>query len=235
MLKSGDVMLETAISLLMHSILPMLRILPGDSFARPLREEEERECLQRWSKGDLQARNTLVEHNMRLVSHILKKYYTAGEDMDDLVSIGTIGLIKGVNSYQSEKGVRLATYCSRCIENEIRMYFRSRKKNSGDVSLSEALDSEGDGEGLSIMDVLAQEDDLDERVSEADCVRRLRVLIREVLTEREALVLDARYGLSGGDGMTQKECAERLGISRSYVSRIEKHALSLLREALGEA
>ena len=140
-------MLESAILLLMNSLFLMLRISPGDSFPRPLSREKEREYLQRWQQGDLEARNLLVEHNLRLVAHIVKKYYSA-DDADDLISIGTIGLIKGINTYRADKNVRLATYASRCIENEILMYFRSQRKSAGELSLSDALDVDGEGNGL---------------------------------------------------------------------------------------
>lgn len=227
-------MLETAFILLMNSLFLMLRIAPGDSFPKPLSRTEEQECLDRWLGGDVEARNILVEHNLRLVAHIIKKYYTQTDDMDDLISIGTIGLIKGVNTYRPDKGVRLATYASRCIENEILMHFRSRKKSAADVSLSDALDVDSDGNGLSVMDVVAQEDDMAERIGNAELCDSLTKCVRTCLTEREAMIIRLRYGLNGGSVKTQKETAELCGISRSYVSRIEKRALEKLREALGE-
>ena len=226
-------MVETAFILLMNSLLLMLRIAPGDSFPKPLSRTEEQEYLARWARGDVEARNLLVEHNLRLVAHIMKKYYTQTDDVDDLLSIGTIGLIKGVNTYKPDKGVRLATYASRCIENEILMHFRSRKKSAGDVSLSEALDVEGDG-GLSMMDVVAQEDDMAERIGNAELCEELKKSIETALTKREAKIIRLRYGLDGAPPMTQKETARLCGISRSYVSRIEKKALEKLRLSLGE-
>lgn len=226
-------MVETAFILLMNSLLLMLRIAPGDSFPKPLSRTEEQEYLVRWARGDVEARNLLVEHNLRLVAHIMKKYYTQTDDVDDLISIGTIGLIKGVNTYKPDKGVRLATYASRCIENEILMHFRSRKKSAGDVSLSEALDVEGDG-GLSMMDVVAQEDDMAERIGNAELCEELKKSIETALTKREANIIRLRYGLDGAPPMTQKETALLCGISRSYVSRIEKKALEKLRLSLGE-
>ena len=213
-------MVETAFILLMNSILlMMLRIAPGDSFPKPLSRAEEQEYLARWAQGDVEARNLLVEHNLRLVAHIMKKYYTQTDDVDDLISIGTIGLIKGVNTYKPDKGVRLATYASRCIENEILMHFRSRKKSAGDVSLSDALDVDGDGSGLSIMDVVAQEDDMAERIGNAELCEELLRSIETALTKREAKIIRLRYGLDGAAPMTQKETAQLCGISRSYVSR----------------
>ena len=212
-------MVETAFILLMNSILLMLRIAPGDSFPKPLSRAEEQEYLARWARGDVEARNLLVEHNLRLVAHIMKKYYAQTDDVDDLISIGTIGLIKGVNTYKPDKGVRLATYASRCIENEILMHFRSRKKSAGDVSLSDALDVDGDGSGLSIMDVVAQEDDMAERIGNAELCQELLRSIETSLTKREARIIRLRYGLDGAAPMTQKETAQLCGISRSYVSR----------------
>ena len=228
-------MVETAFILLMNSVLLMLRIAPGDSFPKPLSRAEEQEYLARWAQGDVEARNLLVEHNLRLVAHIMKKYYTQTDDVDDLISIGTIGLIKGVNTYKPDKGVRLATYASRCIENEILMHFRSRKKSAGDVSLSDALDVDGDGNGLSIMDVVAQEDDMAERIGNAELCQELLRIIETALTKREAKIIRLRYGLDGAAPMTQKETAQLCGISRSYVSRIEKKALEKLRMSLGES
>ena len=226
-------MLESAILLLMNSLFLMLRISPGDSFPRPLSREKEREYLQRWQQGDLEARNLLVEHNLRLVAHIVKKYYSA-DDADDLISIGTIGLIKGVNTYRADKNVRLATYASRCIENEILMYFRSQRKSAGELSLSDALDVDGEGNGLFVMDVLAQEDDMAERIGSRELCRSLRALIGSSLDEREAQIIRLRYGLDGREPMTQWETARECGISRSYVSRLEKRALEKLRRAVGE-
>ena len=228
-------MVETAFILLMNSVLLMLRIAPGDSFPKPLSRAEEQEYLARWAQGYLEARNLLVEHNLRLVAHIMKKYYAQTDDVDDLISIGTIGLIKGVNTYKPDKGVRLATYASRCIENEILMHFRSRKKSAGDVSLSDALDVDGDGSGLSIMDVVAQEDDMAERIGNAELCQELLRSIETSLTKREAKIIRLRYGLDGAAPMTQKETAQLCGISRSYVSRIEKKALEKLRLSLGES
>ena len=224
-------MLESGVLLLMHCLLLMLRISPGGSFPRPLSAEEERECLERSAAGDLEARNTLVEHNLRLVAHIMKKYYAQTDDAEDLLSIGTIGLIKGINTYKPDKGVRLATYASRCVENEILMHFRASRKSANDVSLSEALDNDDGDSSLSILDVLAREDDLDEQLGLQEQAARLRQLLPLVLTKREQRVIRLRYGLDSGDVHTQKETAALCGISRSYVSRIEKKALSKLKDA----
>ena len=226
-------MLECAFVFLMKTLLLMLRLSPADSFPKPLSKEEEREYLDRWQAGDIDARNTLVEHNLRLVAHIIKKYYQ-NEDIDDLISIGTIGLIKGINTYRADKGVRLATYASRCIENEILMYFRSQKKTAGDMSLSDALDVDSDGNGLSVMDVVACEDDMADVIGSEEICRSLRECVERELTKRESAIITLRYGLGGGKPLTQRETAKLCGISRSYVSRIEKRALEKLRAALGE-
>ena len=226
--------METALFLLLQSMFWMLRIAPGGSFPRPLSKSEESDCLARWAEGDVEARNKLVEHNLRLVAHIVKKYYAQTDDAEDLISIGTIGLIKGINTYRAEKGVKLSSYVSRCIENEILMAFRGARKSAGDVSLSEALDVEEDGGSLSILDVLAQEDDLCEQVGRAEIHSKLQRAIQTALTDREAEIIRLRYGLSGGEPQTQRQLAERFSISRSYVSRIEKRALEKLRDALGD-
>ena len=177
----------------------------------------------------------LVEHHLRLVAHIIKKYYTQTDEADDLISIGTIGLIKGVNTYRSDKGVRLATYASRCIENEILMYFRSQRKTAGDMSLSDALDVDGEGNGLFLMDVIAQEDDMAERLGNRELCRSLKTGVVQALDAREARIIDLRYGLSGAVPKTQRETAELCGISRSYVSRLEKRALEKLRQVLEDS
>lgn len=224
-------MLESAFMLLLNSVLLMLRIAPGDSFPKPLTREEEKACLERWLAGDLEARNVLVEHNLRLVAHIVKKYYQT-DDADELISIGSIGLIKGINTYRPDKGVRLATYVSRCIENEILMAFRARRKTAGDVSLSDALDTDEDGGGLRIMDVIASEDDLADQIGSRELCRSLRENIDRCLDEREAKIIRLRYGLDGANPLTQLETAEVCKISRSYVSRLEKRALEKLRAAM---
>ena len=226
-------MIETALFLLMHSLWLFLRIAPGGSFPRPLTRAEEQEALERMAAGDPEARDLLIEHNLRLVSHILKKYYAQADDMEDLLSIGTVGLIKGVDSYRPDRGVKLSSYCSRCVENEVLMYFRSRRKSQGDLSLSDALESEEES-GLSILDVLASDDDMAERIGEQELCGRLRGLIARVLDAREAELIRLRYGLDAPRPLTQKETAERIGVSRSYVSRIEKRALEKLRRALEE-
>ena len=218
------------IALLLHSLFTTLRLSgPSGSFPRPLKAEEERMYLERYAAGDLEARNVLIEHNLRLVAHIIKKYYTQSGDQDDLISIGTIGLIKGISTFKADKNVRLATYASRCIENEILMYFRSQRKLQGEVSLSDSLDSDGDGSSLSLMDVIRVDDDMLENLDARDACAKVRRCVAECLTEREARIITLRYGLNGQPPLTQREIAAQSNISRSYVSRIEKKALEKLR------
>ena len=224
--------MEAAFLLLMNSLLLMLRIAPGDSFPKPLSRAEEEEYLARWEAGDVEARNKLVEHNLRLVAHIIKKYYTQSEETDDLISIGTIGLIKGINTYRRDRGVRLTSYASRCIENEILMFFRSRRKSAGDVSLSDAIETDDDSGALSLLDVVSEQQDLAEQVCEKELCAQLRREIADTLDEREARIITLRYGLDGAEPRTQRETAKLCSISRSYVSRLEKHALEKLRRAL---
>ena len=213
-------MLASAFLLLLNGAFLSLRLGAGSgSFPRPLPAKEERRCVERWMQGDLEARNTLIEHNLRLVAHIIKKYYTSESEQDDLISIGTVGLIKGVSSYRPEKGTRLATYAAKCVENEILMYFRSRKKLQGEVSLNDSLDSDADGESLYLMDVVGVEDTMYLDIQDRDDCLRVRRLVHECLTEREEEVIISRYGLGGRMPRTQREVAKKLGISRSYVSR----------------
>ena len=227
-------MLSCALMALFGGTLLMLRLSPNGSFPKPLSPEEERTYIDRWQNGDIEARNILVEHNLRLVAHIIKKYYTQTDDVDDLISIGTIGLIKGINTYKPDKGVRLATYASRCCENEILMHFRSRKKNAADLSLSDALDTDSEGNSLSLMDIVSNDEELSDMIGNFEICQKLRECIDSVLTEREAKIIKLRYGIDGFEPKTQMETAALCGISRSYVSRIEKKALQKLREALGE-
>ena len=227
-------MLGSMLTLLLNSAFLMLRLgSGGGSFPRPLSAEEERKYVSLAAGGDEEARSILVEHNLRLVAHIIKKYYSAACDQDDLISIGTVGLIKGIASYRPDKGVRLATYASRCVENEILMFFRSQRKSAGDVSLSDALDSDGEG-GLSIQDVLYEEDDILERLALREDSRRLRRFVSGELDRREREIITLRYGLGGDAPLPQREVAARLGISRSYVSRLEKKALEKLRKKMEE-
>ena len=228
-------MLNAALLLLCQSMFWSLHLAGGSgSFPRPLTAEEERQYLELCAKGDLDARNVLVERNLRLVAHIIKKYYVQSEEQEDLISIGTIGLIKAVNTFKADKGIRLATYASRCIENEILMYFRRTKKLQGEVSLNEAIETDGDGAELSIGDVVGKIDTMLEDLQDKDDRALVRRLVAERLTEREADVIRRRYGLEGRVPQTQRQVAATYKISRSYVSRIEKKALGKLEEALRE-
>ena len=202
------------------------------SFPKPLSQKEESHYLELAAKGDLNARNILIERNLRLVAHIMKKYYSQSADQEDLISIGTIGLIKGIESFDPSKGARLATYAARCVENEILMYFRSQKKSSQDVSLSDYIETGADGAALSLMDVVSDDEDLMERISNREQLRKLCRAVDRELTEQERQVIIARYGLGGGAPLRQREVAKLTGISRSYVSRIEKRALEKLRAAI---
>ena len=228
-------MLSAALLLLANSLFLTLRLTgnPG-SFPKPLSAKEEQMYLERSLAGDLEARNILVEHNLRLVAHIIKKYYTQSAEQEDLISIGTIGLIKAVNTFKPDRGIRLATYASRCIENEILMYFRARRKLQGEVSLSDAIETDGDGGDLSIGDVVGRNDTLLEDLQDKDDRALLRRLVAERLTEREADIIRRRYGLEGHPPQTQRQVAAAYNISRSYVSRIEKKALGKLEQALRE-
>ena len=208
--------------------------LSTGSFPRPLSPKEERCCLERAAAGDPEARSTLIERNLRLVAHIMKKYYAAESDQEDLISIGTIGLIKAVNSYRLDKNIKFATYASRCIENEILMYFRAGRKRAQDVSLSELIDTGSEGAALELQDVVAGEEDLLEELSARENARLLRSAVQRVLTDQEKQVICMRYGLFGCRSSKQWEVAGSLGISRSYVSRIEKRALEKLRQELTE-
>ena len=227
-------MLSAALYLLTHSLLLSLHLAGNTgSFPKPLSAKEERECVERMLAGDIEARNVLIEHNLRLVAHIVKKYYTQTDEQDDLISIGTIGLIKGISSYRLEKGTRLATYAARCVENEILMYFRARKKLQSEISLNESIDTDKDGNSLYLMDIVGVDDTMYADIQDRDDSILIRRLVKECLTEREAQIISLRYGLSGSAPRTQREIATQLGISRSYVSRIEKRALEKLEEVLG--
>lgn len=213
----------------------MLRVSPAaGSFPRPLSPAEEQAAIRAMQAGDVRAREMLIEHNLRLVAHVVKKYYAAREDQDDLISIGTIGLMKAVSTYDPEKNIRLATYACRCIENEILMYFRAQRKSSQDVSLSEPIDSDGESGSISLLDVIACDDRMLEEVELSDRQGLLHRYLEEALEPREREVLLLRYGLGGEEPLTQRETARQFGISRSYVSRIEKRALEKLAKCFGD-
>ncbi len=222
-----------SVFMMLSSLLYSLQLSTG-SFPRPLTAQEEQHYLALSAQGDLEARNVLIERNLRLVAHIVKKYYTQTSEQEDLISIGTIGLIKGITTFKGSKGVRLATYAARCVENEILMHFRSQKKSSQDVSLSDYIETGTDGAALSLMDVVSEDEDLLELISNRERIGQVRRAVNTQLTEQERQVICMRYGLFGARPSRQREVAERLGISRSYVSRIEKRALHKLQEAMGE-
>ena len=216
------------LSLLGGLWLLTLHVSSSGSFRRPLTARQERECLERMRNGDRAARNELVEHNLRLVAHIVKKYYAASGEQDDLISIGTIGLIKAVETFSLEKNTKFATYASRWIENEILMYFRVRRKTAGDVSLEDPIDTDRDGNSLTLMELMSDEEDIIGRLDLTLKAEKLRRIFG-ILEPREQQVLRLRYGLNNRQPLTQREVAKKLGISRSYVSRIEKHAIEKLR------
>ena len=221
----------TSVWLLLSSLFYSLQLHSG-SFPKPLSAEEERHYLELSAQGDLEARNILVERNLRLVAHVMKKYYSQSANQEDLISIGTIGLIKGITTFDTSKGARLATYAARCVENEILMHFRSLRKSAQDVSLSDYIETGADGAPLELMDVICEDCDLLEQVSDRESVSRLRKAIDRCLTAQERRVVELRYGLGGREPLRQRQVAEKLGISRSYISRIEKRALQKLRKEL---
>lgn len=209
------------------------------SFPKPLSEEEESECIEKYKNGDTDARNILIEHNLRLVAHVAKKYTSSGRiasvDFDDIISIGTIGLIKGIDSFNADKNVRLATYAARCIENEILMYIRSSKKYSNNMFLQDPVGHDFDGNEITVMDMVKSDDDpVPDEVSDRIDIMRMIQKIEEVLDEREREIIKMRYAIYGGEEITQREIAAMLGISRSYVSRIEKKALKKISACLND-
>ncbi len=201
------------------------------AFPDPLTLEEERYYLRKCREGDKAARDLLIERNMRLVAHIVKKYNYADRDMEDLISIGTIGLIKAVNTFNEEKGSRLVTYAARCIDNELLMMLRAEKKHSRETSIYEPLGTDSEGNFISLMDILESEEvDIAEQLELESNIKKLKLLVKTVLTDRERQIIVLRYGLHNGREVTQREIAKAFGISRSYVSRIEKKALLKLRK-----
>ena len=222
-------MLYSTLMLMMSSAFLMLRLTPGGSFPRPLSEAEERKYLDAWLQGDLEARNVLIERNLRLVAHIIKKYYTHYDDTDDLISIGTIGLIKGINTYQPDKGVRLATYASKCAENEILMYFRSTRKNASEMLLSDVLDTDGDGNSLSLIDILSEDDDMDEHLQADEVSRALRRCIDNVLDAREAEIIRLRYAIGGGERCANYASAKAglIGLTTSIAREVAEFNINV--------
>ena len=205
---------------------------PG-SFPKALSSKEEAELLEKMALGDNSARKRLIEHNLRLVAHVAKKYFGSGADQDDLVSIGTVGLIKAISSFKPDKGIRLATFAARCIDNEILMYFRGLKKTAQDVSINDPIETDKDGNTLTLTDVIADNSDIVEDLDLKVKLEQLKEFLKDTLTPRELTIIRLRYGLGGRPELPQREVAKKLKISRSYVSRIEKRALQKLRARFG--
>lgn len=207
-----------------------LHIRNTSSFPPALSLKEEAIYFERFKQGDLQAKNILVEHNLRLVAHIIKKYHSSSEEQDDLISIGTIGLIKAVNTFDNTKGIKFATYASKCIENEVLMHYRAKKKSSNEVSISEPIDVDSEGNPLTLIDIISIDDTIADDIDRNIKIKQLYKYVEELGDEREKTIIILRYGLYGTVPLTQKQVAQRLDISRSYVSRIEKKVLDKLRK-----
>ena len=219
---------------LSNIIFFILHITSGNSFPKPLSAKEEKKYISLCKNADKDARSKLIEHNLRLVAHIVKKYSVDEDEADDLISIGTIGLIKAIDSFDENKGIRLSSYAARCIENEILMYFRSKKKSRAEISLNEPIDTDKDGNTLTLIDTIAYEEDMVDLLDTKIKSEHLKKLIYSSLTHRERTIIVLRYGLHGGKPLTQREISQKLGISRSYVSRIEKHAVNILKKQMNK-
>lgn len=228
-------MLPDFLSMLSHLFHLILGINSPQSFPPPLPAATEREYFERMEKGDTAPRKELILHNLRLVSHIVRKYYATAKNQEDLVSIGTLGLVKAVDTFQISKGAKFATYAARCIQNEILMHFRSQKKLASEVSLHETIDVDRDGNPLTYIDVISCDDTMTQEIERKISSDRAMRYVNTVLTERERQIVILRYGLNHAPPMTQREIAERMKISRSYVSRIEKSALEKLLAAFRSA
>lgn len=223
------------LSFLQHGIIALGYIQSSSLFPEPLSSEEEKKCIDNMKNGDIEARNILIERNLRLVAHISKKYSTTNIDQDDLISIGTIGLIKAINSFDHNKNIRLATYAARCIDNEILMFIRTNKKNKAEVFLNEAIGKDKDDNEINLIDVIESDqmgidDEIDLKMKIKDMYKKMK----SVLKKREQTILELRFGLGGIKPKTQHEIAEMMGISRSYVSRIETKAINKLAEVIKE-
>lgn len=224
-------MLGGLISRLLENMLYFaLHMDNGTVFPKPLSAEKEAEAFRQMAEGDMSARDRLIEHNLRLVAHVVKKYYSGGTDSEELISIGTVGLIKAVSTFNNSKSARFATYAAKCIDNEVLMYFRSAKKSARDVYLDDPVDVDKDGNSMSLMDIIAEDDNMVDRIDTMIKSRQLYGFIDNCLDEREKEIIRHRYGLYGLKPLTQREVADKLNISRSYVSRIEKKALEKLRD-----
>ena len=213
----------------------LLRTNDTHSFPPPLSKEEEKNLFLRTRQGDMAARNKLIEHNLRLVAHIVKKYYTAAKDQDDLISVGTIGLIKAIDSFDVSNGARFATYAGKCLQNEILMYFRSQKKHANVTSINDPVDVDKDGNPLTYLEIIASPDDIVDSIDRKIKLEKINTAIKTVLTDRERKIMMLRYGLNKiGRHYAQRDVANMLGISRSYVSRLEKSAIEKIRKFSGE-
>ena len=219
----------------MRFISLILGIEQFESFPPPLNKEEEAEAFKKMRSGDKKARELIIERNLRLVSHIIRKYYSTYQQADELLSVGSFGLIKAVDSFKSEYGTRFATYGAKCVQNEILMYFRSQKKQQNEVSINDTIDVDKDGNPLTYLDVISTDENIADNIDLKIHTTKLLRLVKEVLDEREKEIITLRYGLEGYKPLTQREVAAYLKISRSYVSRIEKRALEKLRDAFGGA
>lgn len=220
-------------SILMRFVALILGIDEGSKFPPPLSREEESRLFERLKGGDMEARERIIEHNLRLVSHIIRKYYSTYEHPEELLSIGSLGLIKAVDSFKSDYGTKFATYGARCIQNEILMFFRSNKKNAGDVSINDTIDVDKDGNPLTYLDIISVEESIEGYLDMQEHISRVKELVDDILDEREKQIIVLRYGLKGYEPRTQREVARYLGISRSYVSRIEKRSLEKLKKHFG--
>lgn len=223
-------LLELISQIISHIFYLALHVKGAGAFPPPLSSKREQELLRLKEQGDTNAKNKLIEHNLRLVAHIVKKYYTVNCEQDDLISIGTIGLIKAINTFKPDKKIRLATYAARCIENEILMHFRNIKKTSHDVYISDPIDTDKNGNVLTLIDIIADESNIEDEIDTKLKIQRLREVFDSTLDSRETQIINMRYGLNGETELTQREIAKKLNISRSYVSRIETAALNKLRK-----
>lgn len=224
----GDIL--DIFQLLGNMICFILHVTDAESFPKPLSKKEEQDAIEKSAQGDEYAKKILIEHNLRLVAHIVKKYYSNYSDQEDLISIGTIGLIKGVNSFKPEKGVKLATYCARCIENEILMHFRAGKKTSQEMSFSDPIDTDSEGNPLTLMDIIAVDDTIIDDIDTKNKLIKLVEIMKNMPDGRDKDIIVKRYGLNGKTPLTQREVAKELNISRSYVSRIEKRILNDMKD-----
>lgn len=207
-----------------------LHIINNKAFKKPLSKEEELKCIESMEKGDVKAKDKLIEHNLRLVAHIVKKYYNNYAEQEDLISIGTIGLIKAVNSFKLDKNIKFSTYASKCIENEILMYFRSQRKNNNNIYINDSIDMDKNGNALTLLDIIPDDVNIENLMENKIHIEKAMLIINTKLTPREKIIIKMRYGLDGFKPLTQREVSEKLKISRSYVSRIEKKVLATIEK-----